>query len=318
MPTDNLDYCLVSIQNCFDTHDIQARVVGGESNARLNRVFLALNGKTKIRQISNLAEEISLALGVKGIRVNRNLDRLSIEIRNEKVPVIHLDDLIEQAQFPKDGGVFAICGIDMDGQLLALRLNSSDIAHVLICGTTGSGKTELAKSLVKSACKINNDIKLIVVDPKGSEFKCLDEYCLFKRATDYETAEQRLEWLVSEMLSRSPNEVRTPHIIFLIDELADFLQGTGKESGEYLTRILQRGRSAGITVVACTQKPLASVIGSLAKANFPAKLVGKVTTPEESKVATGLPDMGCETLVGRGDFLLINSGESIRFQSSMV
>lgn len=317
MPVDTKEYTAI-IQEVFFKHDIEARVTGSESNPRITRVFINLDGKTKIKQISNLDEEISLALSVNGIRVSRNLGKLSIEIRNSDVPNIYLDEVIKSVDFPKDGGVFGLCGMDLDGQALALRLNSSEVAHVLICGTTGSGKTELAKSLVKSVCLLNDNVELLIVDPKGNDFKSLDNYCKFKRATTYDVAYERLEWLVDEMLSRSPNEIKTPHLVFLIDELADFLQGTGKEALDLLTRLLQRGRSAGITVIACTQKPLASSIGSLIKANFPVKLVGKVTSPEESKVASGIADVGAEKLLGRGDFILVGSGETIRFQSCLI
>lgn len=141
MPVDTKEYTAI-IQEVFFKHDIEARVTGSESNPRITRVFINLDGKTKIKQISNLDEEISLALSVNGIRVSRNLGKLSIEIRNSDVPNIYLDEVIKSVDFPKDGGVFGLCGMDLDGQALALRLNSSEVAHVLICGTTGSGKTE--------------------------------------------------------------------------------------------------------------------------------------------------------------------------------
>ena len=195
MPPDTKEYSVI-IQEVFDRHGIEARTCGSETNPRVTRIFIELFGKTKIRQIANLDEEIALALSVKGIRVYRNLNRLSIEIRNENVPVIKLEDLLENITLPKDGGIFAVCGIDLDGQGLVLRLNSSEVAHVLISGTTGSGKTVLARSLVKSACLLN-EVELLIIDPKGSDFECLDEYTKFKRATTYDVAFERLQWKVS-------------------------------------------------------------------------------------------------------------------------
>jgi S-DNA-T family DNA segregation ATPase FtsK/SpoIIIE len=98
--------------------------------------------------------------------------------------------------------------------------------------------------------------------------------------------------------------------------MADLLQVGGRVAEGALTRLLQRGREAGIHVVGCTQKPTAASIGSLVKANFPVRLVGSVASPEEAKVAAGLRGTGAERLLGRGDFLLVTHGEVVRFQAA--
>jgi len=108
-----------------------------------------------------------------------------------------------------------------------------------------------------------------------------------------------------------------PHIVVFIDEVADLiLQAT--DVVNLLTRLLQRGRQAGVHVVACTQKPTAAVIGSLVKSNFPVRIVGSVATPEDAKVASGLKQTGAEKLLGRGDFLLVTSQEVVGFQGARV
>jgi S-DNA-T family DNA segregation ATPase FtsK/SpoIIIE len=109
-----------------------------------------------------------------------------------------------------------------------------------------------------------------------------------------------------------------PRIVVVLDELADLVQSGGKELEGVLTRLTQRGREAGIHLVACTQKPTAESIGSLVKSNFPLRLVGAVASAEDAKVASGLPGTGAERLLGQGDFLLVVKGESTRLQAAYV
>ena len=106
--------------------------------------------------------------------------------------------------------------------------------------------------------------------------------------------------------------------MIVIDELADLLLAGGREIGVALTRLVQRGRNAGIHVVAATQKPTAEVLGSLVKSNFPVRIVGSVASPEDAKVASGLAGTGAERLLGRGDFLVIIHGSAKRFQAAFL
>jgi S-DNA-T family DNA segregation ATPase FtsK/SpoIIIE len=112
--------------------------------------------------------------------------------------------------------------------------------------------------------------------------------------------------------------MRGPRVVVVIDELADLLMTGGKELRERLTRLLQRGRGAGIHVVAATQKPAASVLGPLVKANFPVRLVGRVTSATDARVASGWSGTGAERLEGRGDFLAVAEGRVTRFQTAYV
>ncbi len=109
-----------------------------------------------------------------------------------------------------------------------------------------------------------------------------------------------------------------PRVVVVIDELADLLMMTGKQAQQSLTRLAQRGREAGIHLIVCTQKPVSQVLGSLAKANFPLRLVGQVTSPEEAKVATGYAGTGAERLRGPGDFMAVTGGQVTRFQAAYI
>lgn len=153
-------------------------------------------------------------------------------------------------------------------------------------------------------------------DPKGSAFHLFEQapHLLCPIVRNVEDAAANLEWLVGEMQRREENSILRPRIVLLLDELADLLMQGGRNLEDNLTRIVQRGRSAGISVIACTQKPTSSAVGSLVKANFPVRLVGKVTSAVEAHVASGVAGSGAEKLAGRGDFILIAGGERIRLQ----
>ena len=127
-----------------------------------------------------------------------------------------------------------------------------------------------------------------------------------------------LRRLVQEMEGRDRHKVNQPRIVIFIDELADLMLVGGKEVETALTRLTQRGRGAGLHLVACTQKPTAAVIGSLVKSNFPVRLVGSVTSAEDARVASGLAGTGAERLTGRGDFLLVCKGRWERFQAAYL
>jgi S-DNA-T family DNA segregation ATPase FtsK/SpoIIIE len=128
----------------------------------------------------------------------------------------------------------------------------------------------------------------------------------------------RLTQLVQEVERRDAEGVNSPRLVVFIDELADLLMVGGKELEFARTRLSQRGREAGVHLVACTQKPTAAVIGSLTKANFPVRLVGSVTSPDEARLAAGVSGTGAERLLGRGDFLLVMKGQSTRFCAAYI
>jgi S-DNA-T family DNA segregation ATPase FtsK/SpoIIIE len=136
---------------------------------------------------------------------------------------------------------------------------------------------------------------------------------------DAEEATEALQSLVHLMERSGPvSEQAQPHIVVFIDELADLLMTGGKPLEQALTRLTQRGREVGIHIVAATQKPSAAVLGPLLKANFPVRLVGRVTSASDARTATGWTGTGAERLMGRGDFLAVAEGQLIHFQAAFV
>jgi S-DNA-T family DNA segregation ATPase FtsK/SpoIIIE len=137
---------------------------------------------------------------------------------------------------------------------------------------------------------------------------------LFPIVSDTDEMIERLGYLVSEMEHRDRELITRPRIVIVVDELADVIETGGAAMESALTRLVQRGRSAGVSLIACTQKPTARAVGTLMKANFPVRLVGRVASAEDARVAAGIGGTGAEKLAGRGDFLLVAGGQIIRFQ----
>jgi S-DNA-T family DNA segregation ATPase FtsK/SpoIIIE len=220
---------------------------------------------------------------------------------------------------------------------LLVRLPSPQVAHLLVAGTTGSGKSALAQTIIASLALNHrpSQIGFVLIDPKRRAFGPLAglPHLLRPVLSEVDVIAHTLARLVELMLQRDregrkpimAGEPGEPRVVVVIDELADLLMtGTGRERNtgaeiqHSLTRLAQRGREAGIHLVACTQKPVSHVVGSLAKANFPVRLVGRVTSAEEAKMATGYPGTGAERLRGPGDFIAITGGRVSRFQAAYL
>ncbi|MEZ4733547.1 MAG: DNA translocase FtsK [Caldilineaceae bacterium] len=308
------------IEAVLARHKVAGRVNGGVVTPRFVRFELTTSLGTKVSKVAALAEEIALALGKREARVYRQNGSISVELpRNEVGPVRLLPLCGRLATVP---AVTAVLGLEGNGTPLLLRLTAPDVTHVLIAGTTGSGKTALARTLLTSLAMHNRqgELQLVLIDPKERGFGPLAvlPHVLGGIATTPQAAIDRLRWLATEMERRDQSKVNRPILVVAIDELADLLQTGGREIETILTRLSQRGREAGIHLVACTQKPTSALIGSAIKANFPVRLVGAVASKDEARYATGLSDSGAEKLQGKGDFLLICKGEQVRFQAAWL
>jgi len=310
-----LEFQANQIEMVLSSHKIPSRVVGGTVTPHTVRFQLATRMGTRISQIQRLSEEIALSLEAPSCRVVRDNGRLNIEIPRAQPAKVALLELCRRLAYVPPCS--PLLGVDENGTPLLLNLTSPDVAHALICGTTGSGKTALARTMALSLAMHNaqRQLQLLLIDPKGRSFACLSAlpHLLCPPLTEVRDIVDQLTWLMSEMERRDAQGSNTPRVVLFIDELADLLMLGGKELEFALTRLSQRGREAGVHLVACTQKPTAAVIGSLVKANFPVRLVGSVTSPEEAKIAAGVSGTGAERLQGRGDFLLVLKGQSTRF-----
>jgi len=202
-------------------------------------------------------------------------------------------------------------------------LTSPEVAHILIAGTTGSGKTSLAHTILLSLCQRHRPSRfgLVIIDPKRSQespfVRATEHHRLLDIAHTTEEAIAVLRRVVAVMEQRNTQLEPLPRVAVYVDEVADLVQTGGSVVVDLLTRIAQRGREAGVHLIACTQKPSAKTVGSLLKANLPLRLVGRVVSAEDARVATGISGSGAEKLLGSGDFLAVTAGRVIRFQAAM-
>jgi DNA segregation ATPase FtsK/SpoIIIE-like protein len=379
-----LEYQADRIEAVLAHHKIPARVTGGTVTPRWIRFQVVPALGARIASITGLAEELAAALNAPTVRVARQGAAVAVEVPREDPHPVRLLPLLEGLHNVPP--VTAVLGIADDGVPLLIRLPSPDVAHILVAGTTGSGKTALLRAMILSLAYFNrprtadhrpptadhrpptadhrprtadhrpptadhrpptadhrprttdhrprtvvcrpssvvcrpSSVVFVLVDPKGRAFRDLEGLPHLARPVISDPAEavEALGSLVRLMEVRSRERADSlSTCILVIDELADLLMVAGAEAERPLTRLLQRGREAGIHVIAATQKPTAAVIGSLVKANFPVRLVGKVTSPEDARVATGWKGTGAERLLGRGDFIAVAEGQLHRFQAAYI
>ena len=342
------------IEMVLASHKAPARVMGGVVTPRAVQFHLAPMLGTKINRVQALADELALALGVSSVRVSRQGSSVQLEIPCDdtctcgrckcarfSIKLLSLmPRLVEPDAKPLPPGIvpfkgIAVLGLCDDGAPLLLRLPSPDVAHVLIAGTTGSGKTALCQTMILSLAMTHQRSQLQFVlaeGPKQHAFKPFARLPHLLRpvigdATEAVDALRELVRLMEarrapikgalgvaqgETLAPAASAGVTPRILVVLDELADLhTNAGGKALNEHLTRLVQRGHEAGIHVMACTQKPSSQVMGTLIRANFPVRLVGKVVSPDayplrvswgsRARVAAGIGGTGAEKLTGRGD-----------------
>jgi S-DNA-T family DNA segregation ATPase FtsK/SpoIIIE len=316
-----LDYQADQIERVLASHGVPGRVYGGAVSSRLVEFHVAPAPGVKIARIEALAEELAMYLGVGACRVQRRGAVISIEVPKERPPLVKLLPLLASLGNKLPAGS-AMLGQDNEGMPILLRLPSPDVAHVLITGTTGSGKTELAKSMILSlaVCNRPDALRLLLIDPKGRGYRVFAglPHLVCPIVSDVGEAHNRLSGLVDEMERRDKAGECEPQIVVFVDELADLMMVGGKQMIYIMTRLTQRGREAGIHLVACTQKPTAAIVGGLVKSNFPARLIGSVASADDARIAAGISGSGAERLSGRGDFLLVVKGDVRRLQAAYV
>jgi S-DNA-T family DNA segregation ATPase FtsK/SpoIIIE len=319
-----LEYQADQIELILAGHRVPGRITGGTVTPRWIRYRLLPELTTKVTRITALSEEMALRLGAPDVRVSRQGPTIHIEVPRADAQPVRLTNLCRRLpEIPRQS---AILGMDEAGLPLLLRLSSPEVAHVLIAGTTGSGKTALARSMALSLAMYNRlgEVQLVFIDPKGTGFGPFVgpeqplPHLLRPAVCEIHQAIFLLGEMVEEMVRRDREKISEPRVIIFIDEVADLMEQGGRAMDRLMTRLTQRGRSAGLHIVACTQKPLAATIGSLTRSNFPVRLVGSVASADDAKVAAGIPGTGAEKLLGRGDFLLVAKGQVSRFQAAYI
>ena len=311
----------------------------------VTRYDLELEAGVKLNKITNLSGDLALALGVENVRIAPIPDKIStvgIEVPNKIVSAVCLRDIIDSPAFrnAKSKLSFAV-GKDIGGNCIIG--NISKLPHMLIAGTTGSGKSVCMNTLIVSLLyKAKPDeVRLIMVDPKMVELGVYNgiPQLLIPVVTDPKKAAGALQWTVTEMMRRyrlmseegvrdldsynkaiagDPERQKLPQIVVVIDELADLMLVAAKEVEESICRIAQMGRASGIHLVIATQRPSADVITGLMKANIPSRIAFAVSSAMESRIILDTP--GAEKLVGKGDMLFapLGQGKPKRVQGCFI
>ncbi len=297
-----------------------ASVVGGKVLPGFVEMLLRPAPGTKVNQVRALQADLALALGNSNVRVTQSGTHLAVQIPRETRKPVRLSALMNAN--PVTPPYTAVLGLADDGAALMASLASPEVAHILIAGATGSGKTSLAQSILLSLCQRQrpSQVGVIMIDPKRGEgplVKALEAHLLMGVCHETEHAIAALTRVVDAMEKRPAGVTPSPRIAVYIDELADLCMTGGNRVTDLLARIAQRGREAGIHLIACTQKPSSKAIGSLLKANLPLRLIGRVVSADDARLASGMPATGAERLSGAGDFLACTGGRVIRFQAAM-
>ena len=301
--------------------------------------------KVKVSKISALADDLALALAAKSIRIEAPVPGRSIvgiEVPNGETSIVALRDVIESEAFQKITSPlrFAL-GQDVAGQAIAADL--AMMPHLLIAGTTGSGKSVCVNTIICCLLCYNtpDDLKLIMVDPKRVELTLYNgiPHLLAPVVVDLERVIGVLKWVTGEMDSRykrfskagarniadfnarvakDGGEERMPYIVLVIDELADLMMMAPDETEKMICRLAQMARATGIHLIISTQRPSVDVVTGLIKANFPARISFAVASGTDSRVI--LDTAGAERLLGRGDMLFISpdAGVPQRVQGCFV
>lgn len=308
------------LNDILSQHKVDAYVSELSAQTHTNTFYIALGPGTKVRTVTSLDEEFALALGVPNVRITTTKGRVAVEVTNVRTSPETLFDVIQEVRKPPP--FCAILGRDMNGIPLLLRFSSPEVSHVLVAGTTGSGKTALARTILASLSYFNTrrDLRVILIDPKRRGFEAISTMPTLggPLIDNVEDASLMLNRLVEEMVLRDQQKRNNPRIIVGIDEIADLMTVGEDAIRTPLTRIAQRGREAGIHILGLTQKPNSAILGSLLKANFPVRLVGAVANKDEARYASGVKDSGAEKLKGRGDFIIVAGGNVERFKGAWL
>ena len=317
-------------------------VVHGPS---VTRYEFTLDQGVKLSKITNLSEDIALALGASGVRIAPIPNKISvvgIEVPNRAVSAVRVREVIESRAFTDHPSSVAFAvGKDIGGHHIVGSI--SDLPHVLIAGTTGSGKSVCTNSLIVSLLykATPEEVRFIMVDPKMVELAPYNgiPHLLIPVVTDPKKAAGSLQWAVFEMMKRyklfsekgvkklseynalaenDPEMKKLPTVVVVIDELADLMLVAAKEVEESICRVAQMGRAAGMHLVIATQRPSADVITGLMKANIPSRIAFAVASSLESRIILDAP--GAEKLVGKGDMLYfpLGTGKPQRVQGCFI
>jgi DNA segregation ATPase FtsK/SpoIIIE, S-DNA-T family len=351
LSTDHLENLSVKVEQRFADFNIIAKVVSVSPGPVITRFELQLAPGTKVSKITTLSKDIARSLSVTSVRIVEVISGKSViglEIPNKVRSIVYFKDILESEAFKNASSPLSITlGQDITGKSIVSDI--SKMPHLLVAGTTGSGKSVFINAMILSLiCKTDpKHLKMIFIDPKMLELAVYEgiPHLISPVITDMNDATSALNWAVNEMerryllmsklgvrnidgfnkkvqtsltmndpllnpLSSTEEQLQTlPHILIVADEFADMMMVVGKKAEQLITRLAQKARASGIHLVLATQRPSVDVITGLIKANIPSRISFQVASRIDSR--TILDQQGAENLLGSGDMLYLPAGTSI-------
>ncbi len=335
----------LKLQKTLSSFGVEAKVTDITHGPTVTRFELSPSSGVRVSKIANLADDIALNLAAKSIRIEAPIPgkaAVGIELPNASPEAVYIREVIESDTFKNHESSLAFAlGKDAAGDIMV-----GDIAkmpHVLIAGSTGSGKSVCINSLIVSLVYKSkpSDVKLILVDPKMVELSGYNgiPHLLIPVVTDPKKAAGALNWAVQEMVNRynlfaskgvkdikgynkviekEEGGVKLPKIVIIIDELADLMMVAPNDVEDAICRLAQMARAAGMHLVIATQRPSVDVITGIIKANVPSRIAFTVSSQVDSR--TILDSAGAEKLLGRGDMLYFPVGATkpLRIQGTWI
>ena len=321
------------LQKTLYNFGVVAKVEHVSVGPAITRYELKPSEGVRVSKIANLADDIALNLAAKTIRIEAPIpgkQAVGIEVPNEESEVVHLRDILDTDTFKNHKSKLAFAlGKDVSGEEIVTDI--AKMPHVMIAGATGSGKSVCINTLIASIIykAKPSDVKLIMVDPKIVELSVYNgiPHLMIPVVTDPKKAAGALAWAVQEMENRytkfAAKGVRDlagyndavekedtlgklPHIVIIIDELADLMMVAKNDVEDAICRLAQKARAAGMHLVIATQRPSVDVITGLIKANVPSRIAFAVSSQVDSR--TILDSVGAEKLLGKGDMLFFPAG----------
>ncbi len=335
----------VKLVETLRSFNVKTKIINVSRGPTVTRYELQPEVGTKVKSITNLVDDIALHLATSGVRIEAPIpgkEAVGIEVPNKKTSTVFIRELIEDDAFESAASKVTAClGMDIGGN--PVYLDVAKMPHLLIAGTTGSGKSVCINSLIISILyKARPDeVKFILIDPKKVELNPYNgiPHLLVPVVSDPKKAAGSLHWAVTEMerryeliegagvrnlkgynqsIANDPTAEKLPLIVIVIDELADLMMMARDDVEESICRIAQKARAAGIHLIIGTQRPDTNVITGLIKANVPSRIAFTTTNQIDSRVI--LDTVGAEKLIGRGDMLYspIGAMKPTRVQGSFV
>lgn len=333
------------LQKTLYSFGVSAKVENVSVGPAITRYELKPAEGVRVSKIANLADDIALNLAAKTIRIEAPIpgkQAVGIEVPNEESEMVHIREILETDAFTNSKSKLAFAlGKDVSGE--AVVADIAKMPHVMIAGATGSGKSVCINTLISSIIykAKPSEVKLVMVDPKIVELSVYNgiPHLLIPVVTDPKKAAGALAWAVQEMENRYTmfaskgvrdlkgyNEAveqkgelgKLPHIVIIIDELADLMMVAKGDVEDAICRLAQKARAAGMHLVIATQRPSVDVITGLIKANIPSRIAFAVSSQVDSR--TILDQVGAEKLLGKGDMLFFPTGapKPTRIQGSFI